>query len=317
MIGVLEMPAAFVRLARANPAWTEWFAGLPRMVEDLLESWSLTVDGELRSGQAAVVVPVRTEDTSSAVLKVGWPHPEAALEHLALRAWNGRGAVRLLRADPHRFALLLERAESDVDLHSEPVLVACQVVARLYRELHRPAPPQFDRLSELTTRWAEGLAALAGHPSVPRRLVVQAAGTARDLASAPGTDGLLLHTDLHYSNVLKQANVLRAEPRAAERRTWLAIDPKPLSGDPCFEVAPLLWNRWDEALASGNVRAALLDRFFAVVDEAGLDEDRARAWVLVRGLVNVAWALEDSTRGVAPDPDWLTVMTTMVKAVQP
>ncbi len=43
------------------------------------------------------------------VLKVTWPHPEAAPEPLALQSWNGHGSVRLVRADPSRFAMLLER----------------------------------------------------------------------------------------------------------------------------------------------------------------------------------------------------------------
>ena len=52
----------------------------------------------------------------------------------------------------------------------------------------------------------------------------------------------MIHGDLHYENVM-----------AADREPWLAIDPKPMSGDPHYELAPMLWNRFEE-LATGDVR---------------------------------------------------------------
>ena len=86
--------------------------------------------------------------------------------------------------------------------------------------------------------WADRLAALPRSAPVPRRLVEQAVSLGRDFAGDPATDGVLVHTDAHYGNVL-----------AADREPWLVIDPKPLSGDPHYEPAPLLWNRWEEVVA--------------------------------------------------------------------
>ena len=121
--------------------------------------------------------------------------------------------------------------------------------------------------------------------------------------------GTLVHGDLHYGNVL-----------AADREPWLVIDPKPVSGDPHYEVAPMLWNRWEEVVASGRVRDMVRRRFHTVVDAAGLDEDRARDWVVVRALHNVLWALEDAqqaTRASTPgERTWVTTMLTLAKAVQ-
>ncbi len=97
------------------------------------------------------------------------------------------------------------------------------------------------------------------------------------------------------------------------------IDPKPMSGDPHFEPAPLLWNRWEE-VADGDVRAAVRRRFHAVVDAAGLDEDRARDWVVVRMVVNAHWTIQDAQRtdrALDPDErDWITQCIAIVKAVQ-
>lgn len=59
---------------------------------------------------------------------------------------------------------------------------------------------------------------------------------------------VLLHTDLHHEHVL-----------AGDREQWLAIDAKPLAGDAAFEVAPLLWNRWDEAISSADLGTIYVD----------------------------------------------------------
>jgi streptomycin 6-kinase len=122
----------------------------------------------------------------------------------------------------------------------------------------------------------------------------------RDLLADDATTGTLVHTDLHYANVL-----------AAQREPWLIIDPKPLDGDPHYEVAPLLWNRWDEL--AGDIREGVRRRFYVTVDAAGFDEDRARAWVVVRMVLNAMWELTESA---TPDPNWLTVCVAVAKAVQ-
>lgn len=279
-----------------------WRTEAPKLTAALCQEWAVQVDGSAMAGETASVVPVRTESGEAAVLKVGWPHAEAEHEHLALRAWAGHGTVRLLRADPLRFALLLERAEPGHDLARVPIAEACTVVAEAYARLHVPALPQLDRLSGHAARWARELAEFGGRDALPRRFVDRASSLARAFADDLATDGTLLHTDLHYANVL-----------AAQREPWLVIDPKPLSGDPAYEVAPMLWNRWDEVMATGDPRTAILERMFALVDGAGLDEDRVRAWVTVRMLVNARWALTSGAPDVA---SWLTKAVTLVKAVQ-
>jgi streptomycin 6-kinase len=278
-------------------------------VRNVTAEWSLDADGPPSTGSAAIVFPVRMPAGDPAALKFGWPHPEAEHEHLALRAWAGSGSVRLLRADPRRSVLLLERARSDRDLTSVPIGEACEAVAGLYRALHRPAVPQLTRLSTMCGQWADRLLLLRDDRRVPRRQVEQAASLARAFASAPDTDGTLLHTDLHYGNVL-----------AADREPWLAIDPKPLSGHPAYEVAPLLWNRWDEVLESPTPRQAILERLYAVLDVTGWDEDLVRDWVIVREMVNALEALDAMDSRQAADraglDDWITTSVTVVKAMQ-
>lgn len=240
--------------------------------QQLLDEWQLRPDGEPTG-----VLPVRTTAGRPAVLKLG----AAEHEHLALQHWHGSGAVQLLRADPHRRALLLERVHPE-DLSEQWDVAACEVVGGLYSRLHVAAPPQLPLLSEEVLRWTAAL----GDAPLPRRLVEQATSLARGFASDDGTDGRLLHGDLHYGHVL-----------AGDREPWLAIAPEPLSGDPHFEVAPLLWHRWEEL--EGDVRRGVRARFHAAVDAASLDEERARDWVVVRAVLRAAADPAQVTRCIA------------------
>jgi streptomycin 6-kinase len=291
-------------MARRGPDWAGWVDRLPALLAGILEEWQLSVDGWMMHGFVALVVPVRTTGGRAAVLKVSFPDEESEHEHLALQHWGGRGAVRLLRADPHRSAMLLER------LHPERLdemwdLDACEVVAGLYPLLHVPALPQLRPLTTYVDRWADGLAALPRNAPLPRRLVEQAISLSRDFVADPASAGTMVHGDLHYENVM-----------AADRAPWLAIDPKPMSGDPHYEVAPMLWNRFDEL--AGDVRDGVRRRFHALVDQAGFDERRARDWVVVRMLNNACWRLQDppETRRLTPTDDYLTMCIAVAKAVQ-
>ncbi|MEV0288857.1 aminoglycoside phosphotransferase family protein [Kribbella sp. NPDC050820] len=300
----MEIPADFLVVASRGQDWADWLDRLPRLTRELLGEWNLRVDGTTSYGNCALVVPVLTADEQPAVLKVQFPHWEAETEHLALRDWAGNGAVQLLRADPRRFALLLERLDPR-DLTTVDALDACEIVGATYKRLHIPAGPQYRTLSGELKRWVERFRQLPASAPVPHRYVEQAISLAEDFSTDPACDGKLIHTDLHYFNML-----------AGAREPWLVIDPKPLSGDPHYEVAPLIWNRWDEVVAARDLRFAVRQRFYAAIDAAGLDEDRARDWVIVRQMLNVLWTLEDSGSDESLPQDWLTRNIAIVKAIQ-
>lgn len=303
----LTLPDGVLGMADRGPEWAAWVESLPAVVSDLVEEWGLEADGIPMHGFVGLVLPVRTDAGRPAVLKVSFPDDETETEHLALRRWGGHGAVALLRADPRQRALLLDRL-GDRKLLEVDVDDACQQVALRYADLHVPASPQFRPLSEVARGWGERLAALPRNAPLPHRLVQQAVSLARDLAADPGTDGTLVHGDLHYDNVLSAP-----EDRRDYSGDWVVIDPKPLSGDPHLEPAPMLWNRWDDAVATGDVREAVRRRFFTLVDTAGLDEDRARDWAVLR---LVALGLEQLEEPSPASDELVTTAITVAKAVQ-
>lgn len=306
----LTLPPFVLGFAERGPAWAAWVDALPRLVRDVLGEWELTLDGDAMHGWTALVLPVRDRDGVPGVLKLVCPGvpggDEEEHEALGLQRLAGDGAVRLLRADPARRLLLLERLHAR-DLTDVWDLEACEIVGGLYGRIHVPAPPQLRSLSSYVDRWGADLRELSSDAPLPRRVVHQALGLGADFVGDENTDGTMIHGDLHYENVL-----------AGDREPWLVIDPKPISGDPHYEVAPMLWNRFEEL--AGDVRDGLRRRFHTLIDTAGLDEDRARDWVVVRMVHNAMWAAQDAERaGVALSAekrDWITCCITVAKAVQ-
>ncbi|MDQ3616506.1 MAG: aminoglycoside phosphotransferase family protein [Actinomycetota bacterium] len=304
-----EIPAGLYAFADRDETWARWLDALPRLVRDIVDEWDLAYDGPPMHGFSALVVPVRTPGSRPAVLKLAWPHDEEEHEHLGLQACAGNGMARMYRADPKRHVMLLERLHAEETLSDVGDIEACGIVAGLYDRIHIRALPQLRKLTAYISRWTAGLEALPNDAPIPRRLVDQSISLGRSFLTDGVSVGTMIHGDLHYDNVL-----------AADREPWLVIDPKPMSGDPHYEVAPLLWNRWDEVVASGNVRDAVRRRFHTVVDTAGLDETRARDWVIVREMHNALWTVDDAERAhrglTAEDREWITRSVTIAKAVQ-
>jgi streptomycin 6-kinase len=276
----------------ADSGYARWHHPWVANLANLMQKWRLRSDGEPIQGPGSVVLPVRTSDGLPAILKVTSGDPETEHEHLVLRRWSGDGAARLLSADPPHHAVLLERLDPR-SLETVPDVDACEVVAGLYHRLHVPALPQLRTLTSYLGEWTTQFERLPRSAPIPHRLVEQATVLARELADEP--TGTVVHGNLHYANVL-----------AAERDPWLAIAPRPANGDPQYEVAPMLWHRWDEV--TGNVRDGVRRRFYRLVDAAGLDEQRARAWVILRVTHKAARELGN--------PSSVTKCVALAKAVQ-
>lgn len=264
-----------------------FIAGLPDLAAGFLRRWDLRTDGPSMYGMCALVLPVtRRTDGTRAVLKMQLLDEETAGEPLALRTWNGDGAVRLLAHDATTGTMLLERLDAARMLtHLPDAREATLVIARLLAHLTAvPAPPGLRRLEDLARGMLDRLpGALSRVPEADRHLLQDCAAALREVVAEPGDR--LLHWDLHYDNVL-----------AADRAPWLAIDPKPLAGHPGFELFPAIDNRFDP----DEIRW----RFDAMTEVLALDRTRSRAWTLARVLQNALWSIES---GRAPAPHHLEI----------
>lgn len=259
-----------------------FIAGLPRLAADFLDRWELRVDGPSMYGVSALVLPVVRPDGTPAVLKLQLLDEESVGEPVALRVWDGDGAVRLLDHDDATGTMLLERLDPARMLsHVPDTREAVLVIARLLAHLTSfPAPEGMRRLADIAAAMVDETPKALERVADPaaRRLLADCAAAVREVLDEPGDR--LLHWDLHFENVL-----------ASERAPWLAIDPKPLAGDPGFDLWPALDNRFDPD--------ELPWRFDAMTDVLSLDRARARAWTLGRVLQNCLWDIEDG-RGLDP-----------------
>ncbi|MFF7726281.1 aminoglycoside phosphotransferase family protein [Streptomyces sp. NPDC008001] len=273
-----------------------WVAALPELAARFLDHWGLRIDGPASHGMVALVLPVLREDGSRAALKLQPVTDESVGEPAALQAWDGDGAVALLDHDAATGTMLLERLDANRSLLSiRDAEASLQTLSELLaRLLTAPVPAGLRPLGEVAGAMLKDVpAALPELRDVSeRRLVETCAAAVREVIGEPGDR--LLHWDLHYDNVL-------APVPGSAREPWLAIDPKPLMGDPGFELLPALHDRWDDITATGDVDRAVLRRFDLMTEVLGLDRQRAARWTLGRVLQNALWDVEDGENALAPE----------------
>ncbi|HZM76580.1 MAG TPA: aminoglycoside phosphotransferase family protein [Candidatus Limnocylindrales bacterium] len=273
---------------------TRWLERLPSIVSEVARDWRLAV-GAPYGLSYHYVCAVTCADGTAAVLKLGVPSATAlAEESAALAAFAGRGAVRLLRAEPDRGALLLEQVAPGWrarDLVPHRDSEATSAVVEVMRLLHRPVPPGGTIRPALAqvNAFDDYVATHGSSGPLPLDLVVRAGGLMRELC-ASAQQQVLLHGDLHHDNVLR-----------ATREPWLAIDPHGLVGDPGYEVGSLLFNpdpgNRDEALT-----ALVPSRVEQLADQLVMPLDRVVAWGFVKAMLSDVWTAEAWTPGAGWSP---------------
>ncbi|MFG2095610.1 aminoglycoside phosphotransferase family protein [Streptomyces sp. NPDC048612] len=278
MGGVIEIPGELVATQTTfnGAAGREFIDALPERAAEFLDRWGLKVTGPSLCGMAALVLPVERADGTPAALKMQLLDEESEGEPVALRVWGGDGVVRLLDHDADTNTLLLERLDeqrhlSTLDDSREAVRILAELLARLNSV---PAPDGLRQLGDIAQQMIDSVpdAVRAVADPAERAVLKSCAAAVREVVGEPGDR--LLHWDLHYDNIL-----------AGEREPWLAIDPKPLAGDPGFDLMPALANDFDLS----EVRY----RFDLMTEVLGLDRQRAAAWTLGRALQNLLWNIED------------------------
>ncbi|HEX6348097.1 MAG TPA: aminoglycoside phosphotransferase family protein [Candidatus Dormibacteraeota bacterium] len=200
---------------------------------------------------------------ADAVLKINFAFREdSTYEADALRLFAGDGAVRLLR-DDGRGALLLERLDPGRSLWSLPEVAANEVAASILRRVWRAPPPdsRYPTLEAAAHRWR-------------RRLPGEIADLIPGLLEDP-TAPVVLHQDFHHGNAL-----------AGVREPWLMIDPKPMVGDPAYDLAPLVRDRRAELAADPDPARRLRRRLDQLCELTEIDRRRARDWAIVQ---TAAW----------------------------
>jgi streptomycin 6-kinase len=264
---MIEVPQRLRTLVESDPAGPAWLDALPGLVDACLDEWRLTFE-ELLPASFSWVARVRRADGTPAVLKLTAPDSR---ELLALRLWDGDGAVRLLAGSEERSALLLELVEPGEPLTTLPVDEALRVAVgigrRLWRELDGGHP--FETVAERVARELPLLEEdYAKAPDACERAQLD---DALAILASPPPGSRLLHGDLHTGNI-----------RSSHREPWLALDPGPAVGDPSCELGWLLIDPHrvgEEAIPDAR---ELERRLGLIVSESGADADAIRRWAFAR-----------------------------------
>jgi streptomycin 6-kinase len=255
-----------------------------------LEAWKLG-DPQLVTSTATSRIYTVIHKGERVILKLLAPgETEEPVGALALRYFDGHGAVRLFNSDGG--AHLLEYAGGD-DLaglvHRGDDEGATCIIADVIRELHsvgRPLPEQglfsLDRwFRELFVKAAADR--MAGIDSI---YIKGAAITERLLADQ--RDIRVLHGDIHHGNI-------RQSPRG-----WLAFDPKGLVGERTYDCANTFCNPPIPGVVQNENR--LLTTAGILAEELKLNYQRlldyafayaclSASWSFHRGGEEVVWAL--------------------------
>ncbi len=260
-----------------------WLSRLAGIIAECERRWSLRVMPPFAPLSYAYVAPALLADGTEAVLKLRVPDHEFQMEMEALRLFDGNGTGRLLRADFDLGAMVLERLNPGTLLSSlTDDERATSIASQVMRQLWRPAPPEhrFPRVSE----WAAGLGKLRDRfgdatGPLPASLVQRAETLFSELIATTG-EPVLLHGDLHQSNIL-----------SAQRQPWLVIDPKGAVGEAEYEVGAFLRNC---LLARPHPEWLLARRVDQLTGELGFERERILGWGLAQAVLSAWWSFEDS-----------------------
>ncbi|MFP7760420.1 aminoglycoside phosphotransferase family protein [Marisediminicola sp. LYQ134] len=276
------------------PERSTWDAEVVDIVATMVHRWGLTVGDAHSGGISATVLDVVRPDGSPAVLKVGYPHEEAIAEAVALDALPRDCAPAVLAQDAWTWSMLLERVDPGQSLLDEALAPRAALVA---------GAELLSRLS--ATRPVAGIPLLADVVTAQRRVARSRVDAQRDVLQSVGAldlvpsalsdvDALVrsgmssafVHGDFNPGNILRS------------RDGWVAIDPKPMIGDPAFDLWPLVV-QLGTPFGGPDPVSSLGEAVGVAARTAGCDPVRATRWAAVRSALAVTWYVHAGSLDVA------------------
>lgn len=255
-----------------------------------LSAWKLA-DPQLLTQTATSRIYAVTCGAETAILKLlAATETEEQRGAAALRLFDGRGAVRLLRWDAG--AHLLEYAAGDelVTLVQQgDDAQATRIIAQVLQQLHSVPPnAPLDGLMPLEC-WFGALFRQAAADRLAGRetIYLRAAALAGQLLAGQ-RQVRVLHGDIHHRNI-------RQSPRG-----WLAFDPKGLVGERTYDCANTLCNPEMPALVHNETR--LLTQAGILADALDIHLPRLLAFTYAYACLNASWWL--GAPGAEDMVDW-------------
>jgi streptomycin 6-kinase len=261
----------------------KWLDDLPQTLEEICVKWNLTLEDFFPNLSFNFVAKCFDNKGEKYVLKVGVPDEDSPLltEKRTLEAFDGKGAVKVLRYDEKLCAMLLERAiegktlsETCGEDYAKAVEIAIEVLKKLPRN-----PPDKTQFINLET-WIDGLNRAVKAGFAPEK-VSKAQAFFAELIE-PFEKKILLHGDVHFDNIL-----------SARREPFLLIDPKGLIGEIGYEIAVFLNDLagWTEHLVNRKMILETAVKRFSV--EFAVSSQNLRKWCFAFAVLSAWWMMED------------------------
>ena len=211
-----------------------WLDDLPALVASVEKEWGISVGDAYTDSTEAFVAKATCADGTAAVLKLIVPRDDKAVENeiAVLRLTGGEGCVRLLRDDPSRGALLLERLGRSLSELALPIRARHEILCATATRVWRAAPDCGLPTGAEKGRWlAEFIASTweeLDHPC-SERAIDHAISCATRRADAHRDDrATLVHGDIHQWNALEAADGFRL------------VDPDGLLAEPEYDLGIIM-----------------------------------------------------------------------------
>lgn len=254
------------------------------LFETHLQRWNAQVAGDPFATRTSDLLPVSLTgglEDIPAMIKIT-RDPDEQIGGQVLKWWDGNGAAWVYDYDQATGALLMERAtgsrhllrmalEGEDDAATRSI---CHTIHQLHSK-RSPAPPE--KLLPLT-HFFRSLTPMAKQEG---GLMAECAAVADELLREQ-REHVILHGDAHHSNILD-----------FNKRGWLAIDPKRVTGERYYDYVNVLCNP-DLKTCTDPVRFAR--QLAVVIHVAGLERQRLLRWIMAHAALSAAWFLEDGER---------------------
>lgn len=276
----MRIPEGLSARASRSARVREWVEALPGVCAELGYRWSVQLGEPFPDCNISLVLPAEGARLP-AVLKIPMPAEIQVgtvagdfrdREAAALRIWAGEGATELFAHDATTGAMLVERCIPGATLDTiDCPEEADEAAAGVMASLHGPRVGDidgFERLADRATALAKDLPGRFDELRNPfdSRLLDEAVEILGELSDA--TAAVLLHGDIHHHNIL-----------SAARRSWLAIDPLPMIGEPAYDAVQYLLFRKGDLADPATEWGPVIARFCRL---AGVDAERVMAWTFAR-----------------------------------
>jgi streptomycin 6-kinase len=260
----------------------EWLAQVPELISAVTDAWDLYVTAVAnRIDGYGMSIPAR-RDSDRVSLRIAYPDVFLADETVALRAWDGTGAVKVLEEDERGAQLRTSPSPGPALTLERNEMTALRKVAQTLSDLWIEPPEGMQTLAAEVRAWGATMPERfeSVHQPFDEQLMRDAEVMFRSFGPSQ-MDPVLLHGDV------------RLETFLLDGERAVAIDPKPLAGEPAFDVASLVRDGPGELVrdpAAGRQR--LQARLDQLTDLLEVRASRVRGWAFAVAIDTGLYAYE-------------------------